>query len=157
MSWFEGWDFDLSTGDEFDTGDMDLSVDDIDTGGGGDFNYEWFDESGDGSGSNWWNTFTGQGSDGQGGGTNWLGLLMSGYGQYQGQRNADKNADKGREHDIALTILRDQLANKEYDRRQQQLKDAYSAVPASTNANYSGLLGSWSPRPVQQGSTYNGY
>lgn len=155
MSWFEGWDFDLGDDSSFDIGDMDFEVSDIDTGDT-DFNYEWFD-SGDDTGSNWWNTFTGQGEDGQGGGTNWLGLLMAGYGQYQGQRNADRNAQQGREHDIALAILRDQLANKEYDRRQQQLKDAYAAVPASQNANYAGLLGSWSPRPVQQGTTYNGY
>lgn len=164
--WFAGSDW--GGGDDWDvwdSGDWDDSWDYGMEGDGGDFSDQGYDWDavfgGDGSGSgdgtnNWWNSFTG--NNGQS--TNWMQMLLSGTGQYLNQRSADRNAEQGREHDIALTILRDQLANQEYDRRQGQLRDAYAGyndmTPANPNQGFN-LLSGYKPRPVSQGAQYYGY
>jgi hypothetical protein len=152
--WMDGLDFD--TGDSFDTdwyADSGFEVDDIDMG---DYEtgYDWDIDSGD-SGTNWWASMNG--NNGQS--TNWMNLLMAGTSSYLGNRENEQAAGRSREHDIALAILRDQLANKEYDRRQTQLSDAYKAYedkPAPSE-NPMSLLSTYKPRSTAPGSGYYGY
>lgn len=152
--WFDGLDFD--TGDSFDTdwfADSGFEVDDIDMGDY-DTGYDW-DISGGDDGTSWWNALNGNNSSG----TNWMNMLLGGASSYLSNQSASREANRNREHDIALTILRDQLNNKEYDRRQQQLKDAYKGYEqyAGNTPNDMSGLSAYKPQSLLQGSNYYGY
>lgn len=134
--WFDG--FDYESDDPWSTGDWDNAWDYGQGNDGGDMS---------GMGYDWDSIFGGSGSDsggssgtGNGSGINWMNLLLSGTSSYLGARETDKQNDKNRQGEIALTILRDQLQNKEYDRRQGQLSDAYKGFQAAPEGN--------GPRPI---------
>lgn len=159
--WMDGWDYD--SGDAWDAGSWDDAWDYGGAGDGGDMSdmgYDWDSvfggsDGGSDSGTNWWSSLNG--NNGQS--TNWMNLLMAGASSYLGNRENEQAASRNREHDIALTILRDQLANKEYDRRQTQLSDAYKGFEGkpAPNENPMSLLSTYKPRPITPGSGYNGY
>lgn len=163
MSWFDGWEWDSGDdSDAWDSGDWDDAWDYGEAGDGGDFSdqgYDWDAVFGSGdsgeAGTNWWSSFTG--NNGQS--TNWMNMLLQGTSSYLGDRSADRRAEEGREHDIALTILRDQLANQEYQRRQQELKDAYKGYEGfSQSQNPMSLLSGrgYANTNRQPGATYYG-
>lgn len=158
--WMDGLDWD--SGDDWDSGSWD---DAWDFGGDNnsdmsDMGYDWDSifgsgDSGGDQGTSWWNSFTG--NNGQS--TNWMNMLLAGYSQYQGQQNNEQSQRRGFENDRALAILRDQLQNKEWDRRQGLLSDAYKGYEqygANTPGDISGLS-AYKPKSLLQGSGYYGY
>lgn len=154
-SWFSGTDFAID-----DIGLDDSNYSDLD---GMDFT--------DGGGS-WWDSIIG-GGDAGGGSGGWMNLLASGASSYLGNRREDKNSGRNQQYTLeqireqgaqaaALAKLKQELEEQTYQKRQQELKDAYGqyAGMPSNQTNPFNLLSGRSPQgsgyQMQQGAQYRG-
>lgn len=157
MSWMDGWDY---SNDEWDEGSWDDAWDygQEDTGGDmSDQGYDWDAIFGNSDSSE--NT-TNQAADGStNSGTNWMNMFASGVSAYAGSEEDKKKAEQQAKQAKELLMLKAQLDEEQYKRRQQELKDAYgqyAGMPGQPSGAFNLLSTKGAYQPQQKGATYYG-